>query len=604
MPVTQNETLLTAIRGRKSNPNAFHYGIKTADAYVRTLQDCIGLPACYKYAAAKNVSFADSLKRASNTLVYGTEDMLLDEVGYSRPVAGSSPKMYEDIVLPKNTLMVFRHTLTSPRKDRDGDILRTQGAQLDQKMLLLWQHVHTLPIGKLLAIHEHNAKHLKVISCIVDMSPLAHDAAVMIDNDMGRFSHGFRALEFLEMKAADGMSPGGFDVKRFEIMEESLVSVPSNVDSDTDEVMLSLIEGGKMTSPLMKDVGKSIRGRRSIRVPVTVDLQLMLNGKEYGKSETKCDCGCGGEGPCKPGKAKPAPEETDVDVDEAAAKAAAGGTEVVVAPDDKASKPDAHDVEDGADECPECGDSMKNGVCKQCGYKAPVEETDKGFCPTGPGGGQDNSCGRGGGSGGGGGSQGDGIVDHPWVGDPPGWQGAVRDNPDKKVFRNSKGQPLEYGKAYEDWDSRDKGAVAVVTGFGSKDHDEDEGGGSEPIVYVKTTSDDSPNPAGEWREPKSLGPSTSLPSWAKPKGSIIGEQPEAPAGLSPIDQGYEKPPSKPPGRRDAETDNKSAVNAAMSTILALATFEQRVNLQKTLAALNAVDEQHKKVDDYLALTAR
>lgn len=551
MSVTQNETLLAAIRGRESNPNAFNYGIGTADAYVKTLQDCIGLPACYKYAAAKNVSFADSLKRASNTLVYGTEDMLLDEVEYSRTV-GSSPKMYEDIVLPKNTLMVFRHTLTSPRKDRDGDILRTQGAQLDQKMLLLWQHVHTLPIGKLLAIHEHNAKHLKVISCIVDMSPLAHDAAVMIDNDMGRFSHGFRALEFTEMKAADGMSPGGFDVKRFEIMEESLVSVPSNVDSDTDEVMLSLIEGGKMTSPLMKDIGKSIRGRRSIRVPVTVDLQLMLNGKEYGKSETKCACGCGGEGPCKPGKAKPASEETDGDDDEAAAKAA-GGTEVTTPGhiefplvDDKAYGRLDNSWED---------------VQSELGGQA------KSFLI----------------------GQGVSLNDNSWI-------YVVGTYPDHVI-------------------------LCAENGIGNGT------GGTRYYRVGWTTMDGRPKLVGEAKEVdllttvsvvekrlqlarvKSLATAPvaviePIEKASKPDAHDVedGEDEECPECGDKMKNGVCKQCGyKAPVE---ETDKSAAVNAAMSTILALATVEQRVNLQKTLAALNAVDEQHKKVDDYLALTAR
>jgi hypothetical protein len=89
----------------------------------------------------------------------------------------------------------------------------------------------------------------------------------MTDNGMGRFSHGFRALEFTETKARDGLEGSGFDVTKFEIMEESLVSVPANVDAQTEEVLLSLVEGGKLTSPIMKRVGRSIRDKRAIQVP-------------------------------------------------------------------------------------------------------------------------------------------------------------------------------------------------------------------------------------------------------------------------------------------------------------------------------------------------
>ena len=85
--------------------------------------------------------------------------------------------------------------------------------------------------------------------------------------------HDFAVRELIESAGF-----GGFDVKRFEIMEESLVSVPSNTDSYTQEIILGLVEGGKLTSPMMKSIGSEIRSKRSIRVPVTVDLNLRING--------------------------------------------------------------------------------------------------------------------------------------------------------------------------------------------------------------------------------------------------------------------------------------------------------------------------------------
>ena len=52
-----------------------------------------------------------------------------------------------------------------------------------------------------------------------------------------------------EMKAKEGEFPG-FDIKKFEIMEASLVSVPSNIDAQTEDVMMSLLDSGKLHSPL------------------------------------------------------------------------------------------------------------------------------------------------------------------------------------------------------------------------------------------------------------------------------------------------------------------------------------------------------------------
>jgi len=259
--MTPNDQLLAAIKGRKTKSTPFNGGILTADSFVKTLQECVGSDACYKYAA-KGGSFEDTLKKASNVLTYNNEDMVLENK-FSE-TSGLKDKDNNTLEIPKNTLMVFRHILTTPKKARDGDILRTEGAIPDPNMLLLWQHVHTLPIGKVLGVAHHDEKSLSLISTIIDMNELSHDAAVMIDSKMGRFSHGFKALEFEKLDGEEDNPFGGFDVKSFEIMEASLVSIPSNTDAETEEVMLSMVESGKLTSPLMKEVGVSLRERRPL----------------------------------------------------------------------------------------------------------------------------------------------------------------------------------------------------------------------------------------------------------------------------------------------------------------------------------------------------
>lgn len=371
--MSANELLLKATRERSKKQTEFAYGILTADRYVQTMKDAVGLDMCYRYASSKpkQVSFDDVIRKAANTLVYSNPDMELEQIDYYAAVKGSVPKPYDKIELPKNTLMTFKHVLTSPRKDRDGDILRSQGAIVDPKMLLLWQHVHTMPIGKMLMVAEQNAKRVSLISCIVDINDLCHDAAVMIDNDMGRFSHGFRALEFTEVKATeDDGSSSGFDVKRFEVMEASLVSVPANVDANVEEVLLSLVEGGKLTSPMMKEYGKSIREHRPLRVT-----GIDLKGKQHANKPTD------EERPERKDFAS-APEETDAEGDDEATKAKdADDSEVTTqtaAEDSDMSKGnllnDMHSV-DG--DCPECGKTLsKDGVCK-CGYNRPKKAAFK-----------------------------------------------------------------------------------------------------------------------------------------------------------------------------------------------------------------------------------
>ncbi len=334
--MTINAELLAAIQGRSSKKTLFNHGILTADRYVKTLLDRIGSDACYKFASKGRTSFQDVLEKAASTLVYGNEDMVVEEIEWQKAKAGQ-PKELDGIELPKNTLMVFKHVLTTPRKDRDGDILRTDGAVVDPKLPLLWQHVHTLPIGKMLTIANRNEKKLTLISAIVDLNEVAHDAAVMIDSGMGRFSHGFRALEFTKIKGereGDNEQPdqGSFDVKKFEIMEQSLVSVPSNVDAEVEEVILGLVEGGKLKSGLMKQFGKEIREQRPVTVGVKFKEQIgdytrEIEGntaKDIGDvilavKETEDENLTGdGSGKTKAGGEKPTgtPKETDDDCNE------------------------------------------------------------------------------------------------------------------------------------------------------------------------------------------------------------------------------------------------------------------------------------------------
>ena len=394
---TPHNRLLSLVRDRTEKQSEFNYGILTADRYVKRFLDEIGIQACYRHmcrSVGTWASFEDVMQKASGTLSYINADMEVKARG--------DDELPSTIERPKNTLMVFRHVLTTSTKDRDGDILRTKGAKPDPRMLLLWQHIHTLPIGKMLAVAEHTKDELQLYSCIVDMNDLCHDAAVMVDNGMARFSHGFRALDFLEIK--DGRdSPGGFDVKEFEILEESLVSVPANPDAEVEEVLLSLVEGGKLTSPLMKDYGRAVREHRPVLVPVQLDVKVSVNGQEVKSNaiESRNKAGEGSEtGTGSPkeaqtdanerwGEEKSAEDQEVKAVVDMPVSVSAGGLEPVketkkqladdsvsggasaVSSWSNSSSPSeqVYEKEDKKMVCPECnyvGDS-KDGKCPECG---------------------------------------------------------------------------------------------------------------------------------------------------------------------------------------------------------------------------------------------
>jgi choline dehydrogenase-like flavoprotein len=122
-----NDQLLTAIRQRETKHTPIWRGIRLASDYVSTLQETIGMDRCYRHFARGKTSFDDLMRKAARTLVYSNNEMVIEE----KKVNGES---IGNIELPKNVLMTFSHTLTSSRKDRDGDVLHSDGAVVDPRL--------------------------------------------------------------------------------------------------------------------------------------------------------------------------------------------------------------------------------------------------------------------------------------------------------------------------------------------------------------------------------------------------------------------------------------------------------------------------------------
>jgi len=249
--------LLHLVKSRGSRGQRFGQGIWTADKYVQSIAECVGPGICQRYFGSQEKSFAIAMKEAAGKLTFSGPDLLIDENSPTRVKLASGlasiKSVLGDVELPQHTMMAFVHTLTTPREDRDGDVLETAGAVLDGKMPLLWQHVHTLPVGRMLKVVEHSADRLKLAGVLLDINDLTNDAGKLLEANALRFSHGFRALDFSE-RNKEAAGAVGFRVKSYEIMEESLVSVPSNVDAEVE-----LLSRGKLKSEVFKSHAKAMQ---------------------------------------------------------------------------------------------------------------------------------------------------------------------------------------------------------------------------------------------------------------------------------------------------------------------------------------------------------
>jgi len=277
---TKNAQLIERIRNRKGS-GEFGYGITTADKYVQHAVQTIGNPLLMKHFHCIGSGGVDGLiKRAANTLTICSPETDIEStaalIKESQEQQATSLKAMAKILgcePPPHAMMAMVNRLTSPREDRDGDTLQTSGGNMDPKAPLLWQHVHTLPIGKMMRVVSQDKDLLRVATVLLDINDLTADACKMFEAGVLRFSHGFIAREFEERKGAGDMAR--FNILKFDIVEESAVSVPSNVDAEVE-----LFCRGKLTSDVFKAHAKSLFETRNKSMAVTDKAKKIFLTKE------------------------------------------------------------------------------------------------------------------------------------------------------------------------------------------------------------------------------------------------------------------------------------------------------------------------------------
>lgn len=265
---TKMRALVERVRNRAEkavSSGPFGYGICPADAYVARGIAEIGDDG-FEKAGFQKVNAEQAIKEAAQRLTYCNSAMVVDNGGTLRMEKTASPGRFRDFLPegmqpPEHTLMLLKYTLTAPTKDRDGDILRTEGAVVDPRGPLLWQHMANALIGRHVLVTEHHKDALKEVSALLDLNEFTEDVAKMVEADALRFSHGFQALEWEEIKSGRGGVPTGFDVKKFEVLERSLVSCPSNVCA-----VMELFSRQKFHSEPIKRWAKSMHDSRAVQV--------------------------------------------------------------------------------------------------------------------------------------------------------------------------------------------------------------------------------------------------------------------------------------------------------------------------------------------------
>lgn len=231
--------------------------------YLSTLQPCLDGADC-SAGLFKSAGIADwegAVKASKRQLVY-RDDGMLTKGGIWLPSAAKDVgavnvawgKPSNKLSLQPNACMDLECIVTTTRKDRDGDVLETEGAEWgDPPTPFLWQHMPMMPIGKVVRQTGRTKSSLSAHCSIAD-TELGRDAAFLIDFGALGISHGFKPLsvESLPKKHADDGE--GFRVKRFRIVEVSAVSVRSNEDA-----IITAASRDKLHHPLIKAYAKRLK---------------------------------------------------------------------------------------------------------------------------------------------------------------------------------------------------------------------------------------------------------------------------------------------------------------------------------------------------------
>lgn len=265
---------------------ASRWGIGVASNYIKSFVGCSeknGL--CPVTALSLNPEqWQKELQDAAQRLTFCDEDY--ETKGYS-----------DGTGIMAGAVLEYDAVCSSRRKDRDGDVLDTKGLELDLKMPLLWQHLQLSPIGKHLTLLSQDETTWSSKFAIAD-TELGRDAATLTKFGALRKSIGFKPLDLSPIeivKGADGKEYAkGWHVKKANVFEASLVSIPSNADAGVLRTyekeftgLCTAFSRNELHNGMVKHWAKSFYDQRPVIVPgATLKSEVI---------EEKQGCSCGGK---------------------------------------------------------------------------------------------------------------------------------------------------------------------------------------------------------------------------------------------------------------------------------------------------------------------
>lgn len=260
--------LLDAIRKRQARAG----GIGFALWYAKTIQEVVpDRKSAEKYfGPGGEFLFQHSLKEAGNKLVFRNKDMKVlggrwaskSDSLFGDPEEKARRSFAKAVKEAKGggdlkACMHFEAVYTSKKRDRDGDILEPKGAEIDEGMPLLWQHNAAQPLGRHVAVTGKDDEQIKGHCAIAD-TELGRDAAILVEFGALRISHGFAPKEYEPLSEEEAKGRPGWHIKTYDMMEVSLVSIPSNTDA-----VITAFGRGKLHCPLMKSWAKRMHDVRA-----------------------------------------------------------------------------------------------------------------------------------------------------------------------------------------------------------------------------------------------------------------------------------------------------------------------------------------------------